>query len=134
MNFNFLKVSIILSVSMFCFLENSHANDIFLKCSSLSFGGQTWDSNISYVKIHPDKNEAFFQDTSETSSYWVNHTIKSINNDQIWIAECRSEDCETDNIGNKRIDRVTGILSLVSEYKNKWHELARWQCQKATVF
>ena len=134
MKFGFLKYSIILSVSMLCFAEKSHANEVFLKCSSLSFGGQIWEGNVSYVKIYPSKNEALFQDTGETTSYWVNHTVKSINSDQIWIAECRSIDCSIDNIGNKRIDRVTGIMSLVSKYKNEWQELATWQCQKANVF
>ena len=124
----------LLAVSPICMTTKSYANDIFLKCSSLSFGGQVWEGNVSYVKIYPDKNEALFQDTGETTSYWINHKIRSINPDQIWIAECRPADCSIDNISNNRIDRVTGIMSLVSEYNGEWHEMATWQCQKANVF
>ena len=124
----------LLAVSPICMTTKSYANDIFLKCSSLSFGGQVWEGNVSYVKIYPDKNEALFQDTGETTSYWVPHAIKSINPNQIWIATCRSVDCSVDNIGNKRIDRVTGIMSMLSVMNNEWHEWATWQCQKANVF
>ena len=129
-----LSIIVMASILMFSGTNKSYANDIFLKCSSLSFGGQVWEGNVSYVKIYPDKNEALFQDTGETTSYWVNHKIRSINTDQIWIAECRPADCSIDNIGNKRIDRVTGIMSLVSEYNGEWNEMATWQCQKANVF
>ncbi len=121
-------------LSLICVAEKSYANDIFLKCLSLSFFGEPWEGNVSYVKIYPDKNEALFQDTGATTSHWVNHTIKSINSEQIWIAECRSTECKTDDIGNKRIDRVTGILAMVSKQDGKWHEMASWQCQKAKLF
>lgn len=121
-------------VSLVCVVEKSHANDIFLKCSSLSFGGQPWNGNISYIKIYPDKNEALFQDTGETTSYWVNYDIKSITSEEIWIAPCRSAECQTDVIDNKRIDRVSGILSMVSKQENEWLQVARWQCKKANLF
>jgi len=130
---NLLIVPVVL-ISLVCVAEKGYANDIFLKCLSLSYFGEPWQGNVSYIKIYPDKSEALFQDTGETTSYWVNHTIKSINSDQIWLAECRSIKCETDDIGNKRIDRVTGILSMVSKQNGKWQEMASWQCQKANVF
>lgn len=130
----FLFVVPLIALFVTSFSEKSYANDIFLKCLSLTSFGDAWKGNVSYIKIYPIKGEALFQDTGETTSSWEVHNINSINDEQIWIAPCRTAECTTDNNGNKRIDRVTGILSMVSKQDGKWHEMASWQCQRANVF
>ena len=99
----------LLAVSPICMTTKSYANDIFLKCSSLSFGGQVWEGNVSYVKIYPDKNEALFQDTGETTSYWINHKIRSINPDQILHV---GDNMENDVLGGKRAGCKTAWLAV----------------------
>ena len=125
----------LLAVSTICVTTESYANDIFLKCSSLSFGGQVWEGNVSYVKIYPDKNEALFQDTGETTSYWVNH-IRSINTDQIWIAECRPTTVPLITLAT---NASTELLALCLSFRNimasgmKWHlAVSERMCSKTT--
>jgi hypothetical protein len=128
-----LLIIFLLVISLVSVPEKSYANELFLKCLSLSAFREPWQGNVSYVKIYPDKSEALFQDTDETTLSWATHNIKLINSELIWLAECRSSKCETDDVGNKRLDRVTGILSMVTKLDGKWHEMFRWQCQKANV-
>lgn len=125
LSFLFLSVFVVNTASANDFKKKN----INLKCESESFFGEAWGGNIIFVKIRPKKNRAYTEDMGDQIG-WVIFKIMQYGDDYIVIANCRDENCSTDQVGNYLIDRVSGRMTMTTDR----NPLATWICEPISGF
>lgn len=121
-------------IHLICASASAATEDIYLKCSSRTFGDTVWNNNVTFVKIYPQKDTALVQDTGETTTSWLNTKITKATPEQFWLSPCRDLGCSTDETGVYLIDRVTGMMTTITKIDGSWISMATWSCEKANAF
>ena len=113
--------------------------DLNLKCSGRSFLGEPWPGNITFVKIRKEELEGQILDASEAAPNWQLFRITRYAEDMIVMCNAAIENCRYKGRKNEYqnvrvIDRVAGIMSIISLMDSKLSQAASWNCKPADGF
>ena len=131
------QLTLLLAITIFLLSITTpvFADEIYLKCDGTRFGDELW-SNITFVKIYPEKGQAFLQDQfDDRHTGWLVLKIIRFEKEFIQLTQCAGQDCSASANNHYMIDRVTGRMrsgSYVNDENGneKFFGLAYWSCSK----